>query len=207
MRYLTPLLLVFVAGSLFVACYQPKFSSPGYYCDPDKNDPACPEGQSCVNGRCVTKGRGNNVDDDVDMKVSSGPTDLKGADLKKTTDLSKPGSTDGNTCGGYVACVNACTTDTCVSNCQAALDLEGQDLIQTAVDCIYTYCEFTAGDCEYDPFSGGYIDAIGADFGACDACTGNAAADLTMQPCQPTNDPDCKPAVCKSDIQACFNDT
>jgi hypothetical protein len=211
MRYLWAFLVVFVAGTLFVACYAPNFGSPGYYCDPDENPP-CPEGQSCVNGRCVNdRGGNNNVDEDEDLKTPAS-TDLKGADLKSTdmkkpADLVEPQSTEGNTCGGYVSCVNACTTDTCVSACDAALDLDGQAKIQAAVQCLYDYCEFTAGDCEYDPVFGEYADSFSANPGDCQACVNNAATPLTMESCSPANDPDCAPSACNADNQACFNDT
>jgi len=44
------------AGALLLAasqgCFNPEYSSPGYYCHAE-DVPACPEGQSCIGGRCI----------------------------------------------------------------------------------------------------------------------------------------------------------
>src|SRR4051812_33654603 len=77
MRYWLAFFVVgVVAGA--VACYSPNFGSPGYYCDPDSS-PACPSGQECVNGQCVSPGHTNT---DGDMAAPSG--DMKGVDMKGT---------------------------------------------------------------------------------------------------------------------------
>jgi hypothetical protein len=47
------------ALALLAGCYSPKLGTPGFFCHPD-DDPACPDGQECVDNRCVSldmKGR------------------------------------------------------------------------------------------------------------------------------------------------------
>src|SRR5689334_7374278 len=45
-----------ITGLLFAlavtGCYNPSLSNPGFYCHADDN-PACPDGQKCQDGRCV----------------------------------------------------------------------------------------------------------------------------------------------------------
>ncbi len=41
--------------SLFAGCYSPDLGNPGFYCHANDN-PACPDGQDCVGGRCVNHG-------------------------------------------------------------------------------------------------------------------------------------------------------
>lgn len=36
-------------------CYRPKLAGESFYCHPTDN-PACPDGQTCVGGRCVSPG-------------------------------------------------------------------------------------------------------------------------------------------------------
>ncbi len=45
---LQSLILVLVVSG----CYSPKLGSPSFFCHPNDN-PACPDGQKCVAGRCV----------------------------------------------------------------------------------------------------------------------------------------------------------
>jgi hypothetical protein len=50
MRALT---LTFVALSALAAgCFNPEYGTPGFYCHPE-DSPACPDGQECINGRCI----------------------------------------------------------------------------------------------------------------------------------------------------------
>jgi len=41
------------ALALLGGCYSPKLGTPGFFCHPD-DDPACPDGQSCIDGRCIS---------------------------------------------------------------------------------------------------------------------------------------------------------
>ncbi len=77
-------------GALFVhtqGCYNPEFGSPGFYCHVD-DDPACPDGQSCINGRCIGGSGGNN-------DMSSGIVPKTGTYSGPTLD---PGLTDESKC-------------------------------------------------------------------------------------------------------------
>ncbi|HEY7954895.1 MAG: hypothetical protein ACHQ17_05710 [Polyangia bacterium] len=42
-----------IAAFLMAGCYSPQIGSPGFFCHATDN-PACPDGQHCANGRCVT---------------------------------------------------------------------------------------------------------------------------------------------------------
>jgi hypothetical protein len=84
-------LLFLVAG-----CYGPDLGAPGYYCHPTDN-PACPSGQVCVAGRCVTPGMAPLTVPDLalarmpDLVSSSPPPDLGGPpDLTPPPDLTVP---------------------------------------------------------------------------------------------------------------------
>jgi hypothetical protein len=48
----TPLLLGLV---LAASCYRPKLANPSFFCRATDN-PACPDGQLCVDGRCIEPG-------------------------------------------------------------------------------------------------------------------------------------------------------
>jgi hypothetical protein len=78
-----------IAVSLLASCYSPKLGSPGYYCHPN-DDPACPEGQKCLNGRCVDK--------DSDMGVAL--PDMSGP----RNDMS-PGDGGGGSCAATTMCM------------------------------------------------------------------------------------------------------
>jgi hypothetical protein len=44
---------LWIAIALLVGgCYHPNIGSPGFFCHAD-DKPACPQDQTCVNGRCV----------------------------------------------------------------------------------------------------------------------------------------------------------
>lgn len=198
-------LLPLLAVTLFVACYKPSFGSPGYYCDPE-NEPACPEGQSCVAGRCVSRRSGGG-----DMAVSEDTPDLKNADLKSVVDMKKPPDLTQvggvATCGAYVDCVNACPDTACAQACVDALDSDGYTKISEAINCGYDYCQNFAAVCECDDLTGECYDSLTADFGACQTCIDDALSALSMQPCSSSSSPDCAPSVCASAVAACFSDT
>jgi hypothetical protein len=73
-----------------VACYSPKLGNPGFFCHADDH-PACPNGQSCVSGRCVNGGQ--QVATDLGQEDGPPPGQDGGAphDFATTNhDLSKP---------------------------------------------------------------------------------------------------------------------
>src|SRR5437764_13663441 len=70
-----PAPMVRITSLLFVlavaGCYSPSLSNPGFYCHAEDN-PACPDGQKCQDGRCVAldfQGGGGG-----DGGVGGGPT-------------------------------------------------------------------------------------------------------------------------------------
>jgi len=113
---------------LLAGCYSPSLSNPGFYCHAEDN-PACPDGQSCINGRCV--GEGVTVptsDGGGDVGVGGGPTgpDLstggpgdmaKPHDLSQApTDFSQPPDLAQPTCGQSNASCNK-SSDCCSGVC------------------------------------------------------------------------------------------
>jgi hypothetical protein len=59
MRALT---LLFAAPLLLAGgCFSPDYATPGFYCHPE-DSPACPDGQQCVNGRCIGGTGSSNFD-------------------------------------------------------------------------------------------------------------------------------------------------
>jgi hypothetical protein len=81
---------------LLTACYNPHFGSPSFYCHPG-DVPACPDGQSCVDGRCVAAG----LQHSIDLSTGGSPTTddfgspedssmSSPADLATSYDLAKP---------------------------------------------------------------------------------------------------------------------
>lgn len=193
--------LCLVGASLFVACYSPNLSSPGYYCDP-ANDPPCPDGQQCVNGRCMSKRKGNNNNNGDEDLAGQGPVDMKGTDIKKGDMAQQAGA---GSCGVYVQCLMSCTSTACYDGCDAKIDSDGQTKFNAAAQCIYDYCVNFAADCEFDDFTQSYVDAFGKPTGSCDDCLYNAATGFTGNDCTDTTD--CAPSVCKSSADACLNDT
>ncbi|HZS36158.1 MAG TPA: lamin tail domain-containing protein [Polyangia bacterium] len=95
--------LVVVLTALLAGCYGPKLSSPGFYCHAADN-PACPNDQTCVDGRCVDKSAAEHfdlsgvTDGPPPSQDGSGPTDLARADSSKPADLSVKDS-NGGPCG------------------------------------------------------------------------------------------------------------
>jgi hypothetical protein len=47
--------------ALAPSCFKPEYPPTGFYCHAD-DDPACPDGQTCVGGRCVGGPGGSNFD-------------------------------------------------------------------------------------------------------------------------------------------------
>jgi hypothetical protein len=117
-----------ITGLLFAlavaGCYSPQLSNPGFYCHPDDN-PACPDGQKCQDGRCVALDfQGSTGGDDGgvgggptgdDMAMSGGGSHdmaMKPADMSKPVDFSQgpaPDLSGGGSCGAQL---DPCTQDT-----------------------------------------------------------------------------------------------
>lgn len=64
-----------ISALAFVGCYSPQLSSPGYYCHAQDN-PACPDGQKCVNGRCTSGPGGGGNDFAVPLDGGGGGNDF-----------------------------------------------------------------------------------------------------------------------------------
>jgi hypothetical protein len=111
-----------VVAFLFVAaCYSPHFGNPGFFCHPE-DVPACPDGQQCVDGRCMAGGTvpvdlgvggvggGGSGDSGAPMSMPdlshpSGPVDMK-----TPKDFSMPsGGGDMASGGGCVGTGGDCT--------------------------------------------------------------------------------------------------
>jgi hypothetical protein len=125
-----------ITGLLFAlavaGCYNPQLSNPGFYCHADDN-PACPDGQKCQDGRCVAldfqgstggqDGGGVGGGPTGDMAMSGGNPDMaKPADMSKPVDFSQPAPdlSGGGSCGMTGA---ACASD--ADCCSGSLCLPG----------------------------------------------------------------------------------
>jgi hypothetical protein len=63
--------LSLAALGLAAGCFKPDYASPGFYCHPEDN-PACPDGQACIGGRCIGGGdAGTNSGNGIVPKTSS----------------------------------------------------------------------------------------------------------------------------------------
>ncbi len=180
-------------GSLLInGCYSPKLGTPGFYCHEGDN-PACPDGQMCLQGRCVAPGThvvpssdlgmNNNGGDDlagnnnnpVDMAHSSGNKDFS---TNHPPDLSQP-NTGMTGCNGLLNCLNACAANdqTCANNCFSNTTSQGQSLFMTAQQCALSNCpNMSPGDPCYDPSD---------PTGSCSQCIGQ---------------------YCSNEVNACTND-
>jgi len=140
-------------SSLIVAagCYNPSLSSPGFFCHAG-DDPACPDGQQCVQGRCVSR--------------SGHPGSDGGAD-GGSTDMARMSGLTG--CSGLITCINNCaaTDMTCPKLCQNNTTSTGNALFNNLIQCVLTFCpDQTPGDICYDPSSS-----------SCTTCFTNAQSD------------------------------
>ncbi len=121
MHRLQPLLAVL---ALVAGCYSPDLGNgPGFYCHAADN-PACPNGQTCINGRCYSgtppagDGGGGDMSGSHDMATSSTPRDF--AMQQQQFDFALPVSFDLSTGGGNLCtCASMCPiTGLCVGiNC------------------------------------------------------------------------------------------
>jgi hypothetical protein len=73
---------------LAAGCYSPQLGTPGFYCHPE-DEPACPDGQECVDGRCVSPDMKTNRGDGGVLQ--NGSCGMTGNDCQHDKDC----------CGGY----------------------------------------------------------------------------------------------------------
>jgi hypothetical protein len=193
-------LLVILVANTF-ACYNPKFGQPGFTCVVT-DDPPCPDGLLCVNGRCVNHiGGGLTVDGGNNVP----PPDLAGQPPPPPMpDLSQPNMGNKTGCSGYVKCIVACGASmTCGTGCDNNVTASGKMLFQTALGCGQQQC-LNSGDCVVDPT--GTMLTDGAGTGSCNNCLNNALASLVGTQCSPPGDPNCNPAQCRGSYGACLSD-
>lgn len=148
--------LPYLAIALSSGCYDPKLDNPGFYCHAD-DQPACPDGQTCINGRCakpgtkvpIDGGAGDGGDDQQqdDMGGLPAPHDMA---KSAQHDLSQPpppaqdfGTVTGMTgCAGLVQCVNNCsaTDQQCPTDCENNTTQNGLNLFNSLLSCIQSAC-------------------------------------------------------------------
>jgi hypothetical protein len=128
-------------------CYNPSLGNPGFYCHAGDN-PACPDGQQCVNGRCTSKQRvvipdGGGTDGPMN-NFDFGGTPHDFAQPNNPPDFSRPPPTMTG-CYGLLMCINNCpaTDMTCPMTCQSNATANGNALLQSLISCIFTACPMT----------------------------------------------------------------
>jgi hypothetical protein len=157
------------AALLLAGCYSPKLGDPGFFCHATDN-PACPDGQNCVNGRCVVGIGSHHNGSNGDLGSGSGFDFGTGGQRDFSTgghpDLSQPPNNGGLTgCLGELMCVNNCpaTSQTCPTDCQMKATPQGDSLFQALVNCVVAACPSDPGSvCD------------GTDSTACDNCVMSA---------------------------------
>jgi hypothetical protein len=83
-------LLILLGALACAGCFRPKLAGESFYCHQNDN-PACPDGQTCVDGRCVSPGlEGDGGLEPVDLLPPGAPDD--GAISMPPSDLSTPQS-------------------------------------------------------------------------------------------------------------------
>ena len=156
------------AALLLAGCYSPQLGNPSFYCHANDN-PACPDGQNCVNGRCVVGiGSGTHGGSHDDLGTGSNLDFGSGGQRDFSTgnnnhpDLSQPPNNGGLTgCLGELMCVNNCptTSQTCPTDCQMKATSQGDSLFQALINCVVAACPSDPGSvCD------------GTDSTACDNC-------------------------------------
>jgi hypothetical protein len=192
------------AIALGAGCFSPDIASPGYFCHPD-DVPACPDGETCVSGRCIRPDFVVHLDGGVtnptlDLSVPGGPKDLSGP--LGPVDLAKGLAADG--CAAFMACFGACTSNACVSGCMANVSAMGMSLAQTALNCEQMFC-LNRGDCKVDSTGMSLVDGTGKPAGTCDNCLNDATAQLSGGTCANPASVTCNPSSCSSQVTACLS--
>ena len=197
--------------ALCAGCFNPKYGSQTFYCHPDDN-PACPDGQFCVDGRCQSSPSGGTVILDggtprnQDFGGGLTPMDLSmPGNPFPQYDLSTPPTNQLNGCHGLIHCLVACTDTTCENNCNANATSNAQNLEMAAVGCGQDYCVNTTLECMPGP-NNQLVDGFCNSPGCCNSCLNNALAALTGTSCSPSNSPDCNPSQCTSMTNQCVSD-
>ena len=198
---------VFLA--LCAGCFNPKYGNQTFYCHADDN-PACPDGQYCVNGQCqATPGGGTVILDggmprNDDFGSGLQPMDLSmGGNPFPTIDLSMPPQNQLNGCHNLIKCLLPCMDTTCEMTCESNATMNAVTLEHTAIGCGQDWCVNSSFECVNDG-TGHLVDAAGP--GSCNACLNNALAKLTGGSCDPNYQYDCNPSQCSADTNACLSD-
>ncbi len=115
---------------------------------------------------------------------------------------------NGGGCDALVMCLFNCADQQCQNNCYTQASSDAQNLLNDALSCVYGHCLQRDGTrpprCVMDP-GGNFVDPPDGGLGVCDRCLNNAFAQLGGYPCMPPDDPDCSPAECSSNVQACLS--
>lgn len=181
------------------SCYNPRLASPGFHCRAD-DEPACPEGQICVNARCQNRSGVTKLDGSLLRDMA-----MTGGDMGLPKDMTVFGPRG---CNGYVQCLIACgADDVCATACDGNVSTGGMDKYQMALSCGQNWCLNTARDCSINTAMTMLIDAPGRPAGSCSTCLQNALAQLFGDVCSPTTSPNCNPSTCKPSYAACMSDT
>jgi hypothetical protein len=182
--------MVGLAVLLLGACYSPKLGSPGYYCHENDN-PACPDGQQCVSGRCVIKGG--------TVRMDGGMSDMRPGDMS----MRPPDMVAVKTgCFGYVECLKACPDQACFAVCETNATTAAFDKYQMALSCGQQHC-LDVLKCRIDTVAMRLVDATGCT-GCCSPCLNNSLALLFGEMCVGTTD--CNPSSCVSLYNICLAD-
>jgi hypothetical protein len=136
-----------------------------------------------------------------DFGVITQPGDLAGNNNQ--IDLAV---TMGSGCNALIMCLFNCQDQQCQNNCYNQASNDAQNLLNTALSCVYDHCLQPDGKrpprCVQDP-GGNFVDPADGGLGVCDRCLNNAFSQLGGYPCMPPDDPDCSPQECSSSVQAC----
>ena len=189
---------------LLAGCFSPKLGSPGYYCHLEDN-PACPDGQQCVDGRCQSPGvhligkDGGDTNPPLDMTGNTNPP----------LDMTMPITNGMTGCKGYGVCLLGCTDTTCQTACDNNVTANGMTLWGTALGCGQTWCLNSSSPraCKLDSTGMTLVDATGQPTGTCNTCLNNALAALTGAVCPNPGSANCNPSSCTSDTNACLAST
>jgi hypothetical protein len=211
-----------VLASLFaVACYNPQLGdAPGYFCH-EFDNPACPDGQFCLNGRCVQNG---GLMFDGGAPGMHPPGHDGGYIPPSQHDMNNPqqggydlsgGGTTMSGCHGYSQCFITCADINCVmSTCDPHVTANGKMLFDNALGCGQLWCLGPnaptpgpgPGVCMIDTLTMQLVDSLTALPGDCANCIANATAGLFSMSCSPPSDPNCNPTQCNSQYVQCQGD-
>jgi hypothetical protein len=118
-------------------------------------------------------------------------------------------------CNGYIECLINCGADTtCSGMCDKNVTTKGMMLFQQAIGCGQSFClainDMGSGECVLNA-AGNTLqnkDGTAANNGTpCGDCLNNSLAGLFGDTCMPATSPDCNPAQCKAQNDACTAST